>query len=48
MVIPGARNGAQARANAEAAAVPPLDAATLSAIEAIYDERIRAHVHDLW
>ncbi len=48
VVIPGARNGAQARANAEAAAVPPLDAATLSAIEAIYDERIRAHVHDLW
>jgi aryl-alcohol dehydrogenase-like predicted oxidoreductase len=48
VVIPGARNGAQARANAEAATVPPLDAATLSAIEAIYDERIRGHVHDHW
>ena len=48
MVIPGARNAAQARANAEAAAVPLLDAATLSAIEAIYDERIRGHVHDHW
>ena len=48
VVIPGARNGAQARANAEAANVPPLDAATLSAIEAIYDGRIRGHVHDLW
>jgi aryl-alcohol dehydrogenase-like predicted oxidoreductase len=48
VVIPGARNAAQARANAEAAAVPLLDAATLSAIEAIYDERIRGHVHDHW
>ncbi len=48
VVIPGARNGAQARANAEAADVPPLDAATLSAIEAIYDERIRGYVHDRW
>ncbi len=48
VVIPGARNGTQARANAEAAEVAPLDAATLSAIEAIYDERIRGHVHDHW
>ena len=48
VVIPGARNAAQARANAEAAAVSLLDAATLSAIEAIYDERIRGHVHDHW
>ncbi len=48
VVIPGARNGDQTRANAEAAAVPPLDTAILSAIEAIYDKRIRPHVHDLW
>jgi aryl-alcohol dehydrogenase-like predicted oxidoreductase len=48
VVIPGARNGAQARANAQAADVPPLDPATLSAIEAIYDERIRGYVHDRW
>ncbi len=48
VVIPGARTAAQARANAEAADVPSLDAATLSAIEAIYDERIRGHVHDRW
>jgi aryl-alcohol dehydrogenase-like predicted oxidoreductase len=48
VVIPGARTAAQARANAEAAAVPPLDAATLSAFETIYDERIRGHVHDRW
>jgi aryl-alcohol dehydrogenase-like predicted oxidoreductase len=48
VVIPGARTAKQARANAAAAAVPPLDAATLSALEAIYDERIRTHVHDRW
>jgi aryl-alcohol dehydrogenase-like predicted oxidoreductase len=48
VVIPGARTAAQARANAEAASVPALDDATLSAFEAIYDERIRGHVHDRW
>lgn len=48
VVIPGARTGEQARANATAADLAPLDAATLSAIEAIYDERIRSHVHDRW
>jgi aryl-alcohol dehydrogenase-like predicted oxidoreductase len=48
VVIPGARTATQARANAEAADVPPLDAATLSALETIYDERIRRHVHDRW
>jgi aryl-alcohol dehydrogenase-like predicted oxidoreductase len=48
VVIPGARTAEQARANAAAADLPTLDAATLSAFEAIYDERIRAHVHDRW
>lgn len=48
VVIPGARSPEQARANAGAADVPPLDAATLSALEAIYDRRIRGHVHDRW
>jgi aryl-alcohol dehydrogenase-like predicted oxidoreductase len=48
VVIPGARTAAQARANAEASAVPALDDATLSAFEAIYDQRIRGHVHDRW
>jgi len=48
VVIPGARTATQARANAEAGAVPPLDAATLSALESIYDERIRTHIHDRW
>jgi aryl-alcohol dehydrogenase-like predicted oxidoreductase len=48
VVIPGARTAAQARANAEAADVPALDDATLSALETIYDERIHRHVHDRW
>ena len=48
VVIPGARTADQARANAAAADVPPLEASTVSGLEAIYDERIRAHVHDRW
>ncbi|MFE4601282.1 aldo/keto reductase [Kitasatospora indigofera] len=47
-VIPGARNPAQARANAAAAALPPLPAATLAAVEGLYDRRIRATVHERW
>ncbi|WP_019136119.1 aldo/keto reductase [Cellulomonas massiliensis] len=48
VVIPGARNPEQARANAAAADVAPLDDVRLSALERIYDERIREHVHDRW
>ncbi|WP_045878142.1 aldo/keto reductase [Pseudofrankia sp. DC12] len=47
-VIPGARSRAQAAENAGAAAAPPLDAATLTAIREIYDERIRGLVHNRW
>ena len=47
-VIPGARSVAQARANAAAAAVQPLDAATRTAIAKLYDTRIRPLVHDKW
>ncbi|HEY7047021.1 MAG TPA: aldo/keto reductase [Jatrophihabitantaceae bacterium] len=47
-VIPGARNIEQARGNAAAAALPPLDAATLAAIAELYDERIRPLVHARW
>ncbi|GJF30420.1 oxidoreductase [Kitasatospora sp. NE20-6] len=47
-VIPGARSAAQVRANAAAAALPPLDAAVLTAVEALYDRRIRAAVHHRW
>ncbi len=47
-VIPGASRPEQARANAAAAGLAPLDATTLAALEAIYDERIREHVHRRW
>ena len=46
--IPGARTVEQARANAEAADLPPLAPETMRAIQEIYDRRIRGHVHDLW
>jgi aryl-alcohol dehydrogenase-like predicted oxidoreductase len=46
--IPGARNAEQARGNAAAAAVAPLDDDVLAAFERIYDERIREHVHASW
>jgi aryl-alcohol dehydrogenase-like predicted oxidoreductase len=47
-VIPGARNPEQARQNAAAAGLPPFTGAELGAIEDIYDQRIRAQVHDRW
>jgi len=47
-VIPGARSPQQARANAAAAALPPLPAATLDAVRDLYDGRIRAQVHARW
>jgi aryl-alcohol dehydrogenase-like predicted oxidoreductase len=47
-VIPGARNPEQARGNAAAADLPALDEPTLEELRRIYDERIRAHVHDRW
>ncbi len=47
-VIPGARTGEQARANAAAADLAPLDAGTLDALRAVYDERVREHVHGRW
>lgn len=48
VVIPGARNGDQARANAAAAALAPLPAETLAEVTAVYDELIRPQVHDRW
>lgn len=47
-VIPGARNPGQARANAAAAALPPLSATTLADVRGLYDRRIRPQVHDRW
>ncbi|MGP3912104.1 aldo/keto reductase [Nonomuraea sp. 10N515B] len=48
VVIPGARNPAQATANAAAASVAPLPAETLDAVQAVYDELIRPQIHDRW
>jgi len=47
-VIPGARSPEQVRQNAAAAELRPFSEAELAAIEAIYDRRIRAQVHDRW
>lgn len=52
VVIPGARNGEQARANAAVGATggagEPLPAATHDAVRGVYDELIRASVHSRW
>ncbi|HEY3614136.1 MAG TPA: aldo/keto reductase [Gaiellales bacterium] len=48
VVIPGARNPEQARANAAAAELPPLSAGDLAAVREVYDELIRPSVHDRW
>jgi aryl-alcohol dehydrogenase-like predicted oxidoreductase len=47
-VIPGARSPEQARANAAAADLPPLDDATLERVAAVYEQRIAPHVHQRW
>lgn len=46
--IPGAKTVTQARDNAAAADLPPLGAATMAAVQAIYDTRVRALVHARW
>lgn len=46
--IPGARTPQQARANAAAADLPPLDASTMAAVRDVYDRYIRTHVHAGW
>jgi aryl-alcohol dehydrogenase-like predicted oxidoreductase len=48
VVIPGARNAEQARANASAADLPALPAETLDAVTAVYDELIKPAVHSKW
>ncbi|GIH93450.1 oxidoreductase [Planobispora siamensis] len=48
VVIPGARNADQARANAAAAGAAPLPEETLRAVREIYDELIRPQVHHRW
>jgi len=48
VVIPGARNAAQARGNAAAADLAPLDKSTMDAVASVYDDLIRESVHDRW
>ncbi|GAA1011836.1 aldo/keto reductase [Streptomyces thermogriseus] len=47
-VIPGARSPEQARANAAAAKLPPLDEKTLAAIQDLYERRIKDQVESRW
>jgi aryl-alcohol dehydrogenase-like predicted oxidoreductase len=46
--IPGARTPVQAAENAAAASLPPLSPHVMSAVQALYDERIRPLVHSSW
>jgi aryl-alcohol dehydrogenase-like predicted oxidoreductase len=48
VVIPGARNPGQARANVASAELPSLSAEQLAAVREIYDRLIRPHVHERW
>jgi aryl-alcohol dehydrogenase-like predicted oxidoreductase len=48
VVIPGARNPQQARANAAAADLASLSGESLATVRAVYDELIRPQVHDRW
>jgi len=48
VVIPGARNAQQARANAAASDLPPLSTETMAAARAVYDRLIAPHVHQRW
>jgi aryl-alcohol dehydrogenase-like predicted oxidoreductase len=48
VVIPGARNAAQARSNAEAADLPALTPETMSALKTIYERDIKPYVHQRW
>ncbi|WP_213454945.1 aldo/keto reductase [Rhizomonospora bruguierae] len=48
VVIPGARNPEQARANAAAADLPPLDADARAEVTAVYNELIHPLVHHRW
>lgn len=46
--IPGAKTPAQALENARSAALPALSDEVMNHVRAIYDERIRDQVHQLW
>jgi aryl-alcohol dehydrogenase-like predicted oxidoreductase len=46
--IPGAKRPDQVNENVAAADLPALDAHTMAAIDAIYNQHVRGHVHHLW
>jgi aryl-alcohol dehydrogenase-like predicted oxidoreductase len=46
--IPGAKRPAQVEDNVRAADLPLIPAATMDQVRAIYDRRVRAHVHHYW
>jgi aryl-alcohol dehydrogenase-like predicted oxidoreductase len=48
VVIPGARNPAQAVSNAEAAELPPLSSELMGKIRDIYEQDIKPYVHQRW
>lgn len=48
VVIPGARNGEQAKANAAAAGLPAIPLQVLEATREIYERLIAPHVHHRW
>lgn len=48
VVIPGARNAAQAKANAAASNLPALPADVMAAARSVYDRLIAPHVHQRW
>lgn len=48
LAIPGARNSEQARANAAASAIASLDRGTLEAVRRIYEEKVKAEIHQRW
>ncbi|MFB9376519.1 aldo/keto reductase [Kineococcus gynurae] len=48
VVIPGARNPEQARANAAAADLPAPDPSQLDAVAEVYADLVAEHVHDRW
>jgi aryl-alcohol dehydrogenase-like predicted oxidoreductase len=48
VVIPGAKNPEQARANIGAAALPPLSSETMARIRSIYERRVKGAVHQRW
>ncbi len=48
VVIPGAKNAEQVRANLSAAALAPLSPETMDRIRSIYGARIKTSVHQRW